>query len=162
MAAIITSKSDECEEKRVCDLIPEKDDVWCWSVFKGLKAQAMNYCKLYPPGDVYWVYYKNEENLKTETEEEEEDITALNESFYAKTESITTPLAAEEGFQSSSDNDDERKRNTCDSTRKLVFAKVKDVVDLFNYPRFSKTMFTDHSPKSYEDVMRILLRNGGI
>lgn len=167
MAALITSPEtdgdnddDDTEGNlRVCDLIAVRDEWWCWSVFKGLKAQAMNYCKLYPPGDVYWVYYKTTDGTEAE-EKEVVEASVLNESFYQKQESITTPIAVEEDQDGDLNTRDETKTSSSSTKRKrLVFAKVKDVVELFNYPRFSRTMFTDHSPKNYEDAMRIL-RNG--
>ncbi|KAI8816773.1 uncharacterized protein EV422DRAFT_571526 [Fimicolochytrium jonesii] len=101
-----------------------EDDLWYWALLKTLRAD-MCAEKLYPPGSVYWI---------------DATTPAVTAASFSDLHGPPSPSAAP-----AADSSKPPKKATA-----LTVHEVDDVETAFSEFTFSRTMFLDHSPYSYE------------
>ncbi|TPX62321.1 hypothetical protein PhCBS80983_g00557 [Powellomyces hirtus] len=116
-----------------------EDDLWYWALLKTLRAD-MRAEKLYPPGSVYW-------------------IDATTPAIVASTPTAASASTSDSGSNSTppptTPTSDSAKPSRIATA--LTVHHVDDVEKAFSEFTFSRTMFLDHSPYSYERALHALM-----
>ncbi|KAJ1974826.1 hypothetical protein H4R33_006747 [Dimargaris cristalligena] len=128
---------------------------WFWSLIQTMRA-SMNTEKLYPPGDVYILDNSPPTKIQAGPRVQQSVHQPIR---LASQRSSAVDLAA-------SPNHTLADGDVTDSTDKPVrymsLYRCLDVTSRFFELNFSRSMFTEHSPKAYEDHIAALIRGQAI
>lgn len=111
-------------------------DDWFWSLIKTMRADMQNE-KLYPPGDIYMIDSCTSpiDITRVSPHSRHPESTGLKRSF-------TFPS------------------HTCHSSvqcMEVTLKRCEEIQDHFGELNFSRTMFSSHSPRNYEDSLKALV-----
>ncbi|KAI9291100.1 alpha/beta-hydrolase [Neoconidiobolus thromboides FSU 785] len=121
----------------------EQLENWFWSLIKTMRADMQSE-KLYPPGEVYIINYQ--------TVAAESSILHNPFIHYQKNNPVRSN-STPSGYSFSESNSGSSTPISC---LKVTLSKCTDVKTRFSEITFSKSMFADHSPRSYEDNLDAL------
>ncbi|ORZ37977.1 hypothetical protein BCR44DRAFT_1522098 [Catenaria anguillulae PL171] len=161
------------------------EEDWLWSLMQTLRAEMVSE-KLYPPGTVYWLRTKAYVRRTTQMASSASDLMApLGPARVPAQQQVHTavqpmgllpwPFAGAGAQQPQQQVHDDQfgaaasgsaraagmaagKATVTREERKclVVLDRLEDVDDLVGELRFSRSMFTDHNPRFYEDGIRAL------
>ncbi|KAI9188434.1 hypothetical protein H9P43_002825 [Blastocladiella emersonii ATCC 22665] len=143
--------------------VPHEGD-WLWSLMQTLRAEMASE-KLYPPGTVYWLRTKAYVKRTTQVSatasgssaavQQQTRMPSTMALSWPFASSLTPPAAGQSATAAGVAA--ARATVTREERRYLaVLDRLEDVDDLVGELRFSRSMFTDHNPRFYEDGIRAL------
>ncbi|KAJ1962735.1 hypothetical protein IWQ62_003435 [Dispira parvispora] len=126
---------------------------WFWSLIKTMRANMSNE-KLYPPGDVYILDTVPGPSLVSPSS----SVASLSSSYSFGNRSSELPREQHSwsGYNLRDDPTSAPPPSTPDHNRMALY-RCLDVTIRFNEIDFHSQMFTEHSPKRYEDNIALLL-----
>ncbi|KAJ1929841.1 hypothetical protein IWQ60_000802 [Tieghemiomyces parasiticus] len=146
----------------------EYDD-WFWSLIQTMRA-SMTTEKLYPPGDVYILDSTQPKVVRLASSER--PVVPTSGTSWSSPPVYTDRSGGRTNAAGGGGDDDLTATTPADSPRKgaagsedlphrrryMSLYRCLDVTTRFSELKFSRHMFTEHSPKYYEDHINVLLR----
>ncbi|KAI9221345.1 hypothetical protein BC828DRAFT_405010 [Blastocladiella britannica] len=136
------------------------EEDWLWSLMQTLRAEMVAE-KLYPPGTIYWLRTRPYTKRTTHVAPSSAAATgpaSLFPGVPALMWPFASPAPPPAGASAAAAGVAAGRATVTHEDRRclVVLDRVEDVQDLVGELRFSRSLFTDHNPRFYEDGIRAL------